>query len=278
MSLKYSLMPVNTFEELQMGAGILVEEGGFNPATGVVTRSKIMGATSGGFNFSTNPTYSDYGEDVDNCPPNTMQMKRLVSVDPSVSGTYLTVNPKFAASLAGAADVYDNNKVVPRVQLKRSDYKGLWVIGDYSNVNTGANAGYLAIHLKNTLNTTGFQIQTTKDEKGTMSFEYHAHYDMDNMDDIPYEIYCKAGSGEGDDIPTVVISERVISIGVGDDYTVSASVRNSDSSVTWTSGDSTVATVSGGVITGESAGNTVITASITDDGVTYTDTSTVIVE
>ena len=58
---------------------------------------------------------------------------------------------------------------------------------------------------------------------------------------------------------------------------LTATVVPENAEVTWTTGSSSVATVSGGVITPEGAGNTIITASITVDGVTYTDTCTVIV-
>lgn len=47
--------------------------------------------------------------------------------------------------------------------------------------------------------------------------------------------------------------------------------------VTWTSSDSTVATVSSGVVTGVGAGTATITASITVDGKTYTDTAAITV-
>ena len=47
--------------------------------------------------------------------------------------------------------------------------------------------------------------------------------------------------------------------------------------VTWSSGSTSVATVSNGTVTGVAAGNTIITASITKDGVTSTDTCTIVV-
>ena len=69
------------------------------------------------------------------------------------------------------------------------------------------------------------------------------------------------------------------SISVPDEGTVTlvASVYPIGTSVTWTTSNSEVATVSGGVVTGEGAGNCIITASITVSGVTFTDTCTVVV-
>ena len=199
--MKYSLLPEDAFQNLQINAGIVVSEDGFVPSTGVVTESKIYGATSGGISFSTNPTYVDFGEDVDNCPANTWQLKRLASVDPTASGTFISVKSVRIADLVGsqsfAVDATTRvAKITQDEQLTADNFKGLWIIGDYSDVNTGDDAGFLAIHLKNTLNMTGFQIQTNKDAKGTMAFEYHAHYDINNPSEHPYEIYCKVGESE----------------------------------------------------------------------------------
>lgn len=195
MALQFTKMPTDTFEQIQLNAGILLDD--FTPATGEIpSTAKILGATSGGLNFTSNPTYVDFGEDVDNCPPNTKQLKRISSFDASISGTFLTCTPDMIASMLGAADVDSTvtTKVVPREQLVDADFEDIWWVGDYSDKNTGANAGFLAIHMMNALNTTGFQIQSGKDAKGTMSFEYHAHYDIEHMETIPFEIYCKAGT------------------------------------------------------------------------------------
>lgn len=187
--MKYTQVPTDAFEKLQMNAGIMVDT--FNPATGVV--GNIMGATTGGFSFASNPSYTDFGEDMDNVPANTKQLKRIQSYDPAISGTFLTVTAANAGTLTGAADVTGDH-VVPRGQLKDSDFKDVWVIGDYSDVNTGANAGFLAVHVMNALNTAGIQWQSTKDGKGQFAFDFHGHYDLEDIDTVPFEIYAKAGT------------------------------------------------------------------------------------
>lgn len=186
--MKYTQVPSDAFEKLQMNAGIMVDT--FNPDTGVI--GNIMGATTGGFSFASNPSYTDFGEDMDNVPANTKQLKRIQSYDPAISGTFLTVTAANAGTLTGAADVTGNH-VVPREQLKDSDFKDVWVIGDYSDVNTGANAGFLAVHVMNALNTAGIQWQSTKDGKGQFAFDFHGHYDLEDIETVPFEIYAKAG-------------------------------------------------------------------------------------
>ena len=192
---KFTKVPEDTFEKLQLNAGILVDT--FTPATGTI--GNILGATTGGIQFASNPEYTDFGEDVDNVPNNTKELKHLSSYDPTMSGTFLTCTPAVIKSLVGGADIdgTDTTKVVPRSELLSTDFQELWWIGDYSDVNTGENAGFIAIHLKNALNTTGFQIQSSKNEKGQMAFEYHAHYSIEAQDEVPFEIYCKAGESTG---------------------------------------------------------------------------------
>lgn len=194
MGLKYTKIPDDTFQKLQMNAGIVATS--FNPETGVV--DGLMGATTGGVNFSSNPTFEDFGEDVDNCPPNMKELKRITAYDPTMSGTFLTCTPAVVKGLIASGDIdgTDNTKVVPRETLLSGDFTDVWWIGDYSDVNTGSSAGFLAVHLMNALNTSGFQIQSSKNAKGQMSFEYHGHYSMSAQDVVPFEIYCKAGTAE----------------------------------------------------------------------------------
>ena len=194
--MKFTQVPTDTFENLVLNAGILVDE--FTPSSGVI--GNLLGATTGGIEFSTNPTYTDFGEDIDNVPENTKQLKRLKSFDPTMSGTFLTVDAATVKSLIGAADVgtSDTTKVIPRNQLLDADFDDVWWVGDYSDKNVDVEsahtAGYIAIHLMNALNTAGFKITSSKDNKAQMAFEYHGHYDISNISTPPFEIYVKAGT------------------------------------------------------------------------------------
>lgn len=81
----------------------------------------------------------------------------------------------------------------------------------------------------------------------------------------------------GEQTPGIELSEHLINLKVDDEFTLTALTVPANATVVWSEGSSSVATVSGGVVTAEGAGNTIITASITDSGVTYTDTCTVVV-
>ena len=270
---KFTQVPNNTFEKLQLNAGILVDA--FTPATGTI--GNILGATTGGIQFASNPEYTDFGEDVDNVPNNMMELKHLNGYDPTMSGTFLTCDTTTIKSLIGSADIdgTDATRVIPRAELEAGDFEELWWIGDYSDVNTGSNAGFIAIHLLNALNTSGFQIQSTKNEKGQMAFEYHGHYSIEEQDKVPFEIYVK---GSGALTPSITLNKNYISIVKNTTYDLKAITNPAGQTVTWSAADSTKASVSNGTVTGgSSAGNTIITASITVNGVTYSDTCTVVV-
>ena len=195
--MKFTKLPPDTFQKLVLNAGILVDA--FTPSTGVI--GNLMGATTGGITFNSNPTYTDFGEDVDNCPNNTMELKRIDQFDPAMSGTFLTLTAAVVKDLIGAADIAvgDTTHVIPRDHLIEDDFKEVWWIGDYSDINndggTGSSqsAGFLAIHLMNSLNTGGFQITSSKNAKGQMAFDFHGHYSLENIEEVPFEVYCKAG-------------------------------------------------------------------------------------
>ena len=194
--MKFTQIPTNTFKELQLNAGILTSN--FTPATGTVESNTILGATSGGINFTATPSYTDLGDDIDNCPKNMMELKKLDSWEAKMSGTFLTVNTAQAKSLLAAADIggSDTTKVTPRNDVDVTDFDDIWWIGDYSDKNGATNGGYIAIHMMNALSTGGFQIQSGDKAKGQFAFEYTAHYSMDAADTVPFEIYIKAGTEE----------------------------------------------------------------------------------
>ena len=272
--MKYTQIPSDTFEKLQLNAGILVDS--FNPATGEI--GNLLGATTGGIEFSTNPEFTDFGEDIDNCPNNMMQLKQLASYDPQMSGTFLTCTAAIAKMLVGAADVSqaDSTRVIPRKDLLTTDFDEVWWIGDYSNVNNGSDAGFIAVRLMNALNQAGIQITSSKNEKGQFAFEFHGHYDMESQDVVPFEIYVKQGESEGE-TPSILLNKHSLTLEEGEDYVFVVDVVPSDATISWSSSATGKASVSDGTVHGEAEGSAIITASITEEGVTYNDTCTVVV-
>lgn len=191
--MKFNRIPEDTFKHIQLGAGAILSA--FDPKTEEISVANIVGATSGGVNFTATPSFADYGEDIDNCPKNMKELKKLESWEVKMSGSYVTVTPASVASMLGAADI-SGDKITPRNDISASDFEDLWWVGDYSDKNGESNGGYIAIHMMNTLSTGGFQIQSTDNAKGKFNFEYTAHYSMSAQSTVPFEVYIKAGTEE----------------------------------------------------------------------------------
>ena len=191
--MKYTKIPETTFQNLQLNAGVLLSA--FNPESATVANESIIGATTGGVNFTATPTFSDYGEDIDNCPNNMMELKKLDSWEITMSGTYVTVDVDAVKSLVGAADVA-GNKITPRNDVLLTDFTDVWWVGDYSDKNGETNGGFVAIHMMNALSTGGFAIQSSDNGKGNFAFTYTAHYSIDAQETVPFEVYVKAGTAE----------------------------------------------------------------------------------
>lgn len=184
--MRFTKIPETTFKQIQLNAGVLATD--FKPESGELKAEDIIGATSGGVSFEATPEFSDYGEDIDNCPKNMKELKVLDNVEAKMSGSFVTVSEQMIALLIGAADS-SKGKITPRRDLVDDDFKDLWWIGDYSDNNSDENGGFLAVHLMNALSTGGFKIQSNDKAKGMFDFEFTGHYSMDAQDVVPYEVF-----------------------------------------------------------------------------------------
>lgn len=105
---KFTVIPQDTFNSLQLDAGVLLKT--FDPAQPAVPAdADIITATTGGINASCVPTYSDFGEDVDNCPNNTKELKHLDGWECTMSTTAIGTSAELIKLSLGAADITDNS-------------------------------------------------------------------------------------------------------------------------------------------------------------------------
>jgi hypothetical protein len=194
--MKFTKIPSDALQKLQINAGILTTD--FTPSTGTIGEAGQIGATTGGVNFTATPAYSDMGADIDNCPKNMKELKKLDSWEVKMTGTFVNADTAIAKRLCGAADIgtTDTTKVTPRNDLKDADFDDIWLVGDYSDKNGETNGGFIAIHMLNALSTGGFQLKTADKSKGQFAFEFTGHYSMSAQDTVPFEIYIKAGTAE----------------------------------------------------------------------------------
>lgn len=185
---KFTKIPENTFNALQIDAGVLLNT--FDPTDPHEPADEdIICATTGGVNPSCVPTYSDYGEDVDNVPNNMMELKHLDGWECTLSTTSLGTSPELIRLALGAADVV-GGKITPRNSIKMTDFSDLWWVGDK------ADGGMVAIRVMNALSTGGFSLQTTKNGKGQVALEITGHVSIQAQDTVPMEFYSTDGEDE----------------------------------------------------------------------------------
>lgn len=180
---RFTVIPQDTFEDMQMDAGVLLKS--FDPEN-VTTPADadIVTATTGGIQIQCVPTYSDLGEDVDNCPNNTKELKHLDGWDCRISTTALGTSAESIKLSLGAADITSaSNKITPRASLNQSDFTDLWWVGDK------AGGGLVACKLINALSTGGFSLQTTKNGKGQTTLELTGHVSINAQTTMPMEFY-----------------------------------------------------------------------------------------
>lgn len=182
---KFTKIAQSTFDELVVDAGVILTE--FDPENPELVDEKIVCATTGGINPTCVPTYSDWGEDVDNCPNGMMELMHLDGWETSLGFTALNITPEGIKLALGVADV-TGNKIVPRRNIDHTkDFRDVWWVGDRSD------DGFVAIRLINALSTSGFSLQTTKNGKGQLAVTLGGHVSIKDQDTVPMEFYVYEG-------------------------------------------------------------------------------------
>lgn len=182
--MRFTRIPADTFEQIQTNAGILLYN--FDPANpDAVKDEDIICPTTGGVTVRCTPTFSDKGEDVDNCPANLLELKNLDSWDCGMDFTSLGTSSKSIRLALGAADIDTNDPthIVPRKALKTTDAQDIWWVGDR------ADGGLVAAVVRKALSTSGFSLKTNKNGKGNTSVSLTGHVTVDTQDEVPMEFY-----------------------------------------------------------------------------------------
>lgn len=194
--MRFTKIPTDTFKSLVINAGVILKE--FDPANPTSDYdANIVGATSGGVNITAVPSFKDFGEDIDNCPRNMLELKKIDAWEVKMSGSFITLDADMTALLLAAADsTASSNKVTPRTDLADSDFNDLWFVGDYSDKNGATKGGFAAIKVLNALSTGGFSLQSTDKGKAKIAFEFTGHVSINAQDVVPFEVYIKAGEAE----------------------------------------------------------------------------------
>lgn len=179
----------DAFDTLQLDAGVLLSSFDLSDPYTPPDDEDIIATTTGGINPTCTPTYSDFGEDVDNVPNNMMEFKHLDGWECAMAFSSIkfnAANTKWALGAADISDVTGNlgiKKITPRGDVKLDDFSDLWWVGDK------ADGGAFAVKLINGLSTGGLSIQSTKNGKGTSQMTITGHVSIKNQDVMPMEFY-----------------------------------------------------------------------------------------
>jgi hypothetical protein len=185
---KFVRVSENSFNEIQLEAGLILNK--FDPTGATeVADEDIVCATTGGIEIACKPTYTDYGEDIDNVPTNMLEFKEVDGWDCSISFTALNVSLAVMQFALGAADV-TGNKIAPRFDMSEADAKDIWWVGER------ADGGFVACRLMNALSTDGLTLKTSKKGKGQLSCTLTGHVSITAQDVVPMEFYVQEGASE----------------------------------------------------------------------------------
>lgn len=181
---RFTVIPLDTFKGLAYNAGVLTTKFDIRHPERF-TEADVLTATKGGLQVNCKATYSDLGEDVDNCPNNTKELKQLEGWDCSISTTAIDVSKEVVRLALGAADINANTgAIVPRRDLKQSDFRN-----NVTCLIDKPNGGYICVILNNALSTEGFSLQTGKNAKGELPLTLAGHYSIKQQKVVPMVIY-----------------------------------------------------------------------------------------
>lgn len=185
MARKFTRISQDAFSKFAIDAGLVLNkfdvDGNAN-----VAEEDIICATTGDVSATCVPTYSDMGEDVNNCPAGMIELMNLDGWETRVAFTALDITEETLRLALGAADV-SSGKVTPRRTLNiEKDFGNIWLVFDL------LGGGYAAVHLMNALSTAGLSLTLTKNAKGQLQVELMGHVSIENQDVVPMEFYVSA--------------------------------------------------------------------------------------
>lgn len=183
----WSQVTSDSLDLVQVQAGMILTS--FNTTTPAApTADSVLCATTGGIQADCVPTYEDFGEDIDNCPNNTKEMKRITGWDCTLSFTALDMSGEmFKAALGAAVKTAETTahpeSVEPRAQVAVQDFSDLWFVSERIDDKI------IAIQLKNALSTGGFSYKTQKNGKGQLTVTFTGHVSISTQDVVPMAFY-----------------------------------------------------------------------------------------
>ena len=170
-------------DKMQVNAGLLLNE--FDIANPVEPDdSAIVTETTGDFSITCTPETTDFFEDVNNAPVNTMEGKRITGWTCGLSVTALSVTEEMIKTALGAYEVDEDGGIRPRSTYKVEDFKSLYWIGDMIDENK-----LFVVAMDNTVSTAGLSFTATNNGKGGIALELTPHTSIAEQHKVPMAFY-----------------------------------------------------------------------------------------
>lgn len=169
-----------SLDNVQINAGMILAS--FNPSSVTAPEADdIVCATTGGIQVDCTPTFEDFGADIDNCPNNTKELKKVTGWECKFTFTAVEVTEKTIALALGAAGSV-SNEVQPQNELIGANFNTIWFVSER------VDNKIIAIELKNGLGG-GLSYKTQKNAKGQLSITLTGHISMADSDEVPMTFY-----------------------------------------------------------------------------------------
>lgn len=169
-----------SLDNVQINAGMLLKS--FNPTTPAApSAADIICATTGGITATCTPTFEDFGADIDNCPENTKELKKVTGWECTLAFTAVEVTADTIKLALGAAGTV-GSEIQPQNELINADFTDVYFVSER------VDDKIVAIHLKNGLGG-GLSYKTQKNGKGQISVTLTGHISLEDIDDVPMSFY-----------------------------------------------------------------------------------------
>lgn len=181
MSRAFNQVTQDAIDNIQINAGLVLKN--FNPSEPTApATSDIICATTGGITAACVPTFEDFGADIDNCPNDTKDMKRITGWSCTLSFTALNITEDTIKLALGAASVI-GKEIQPRANVLPVDFSKIWFVSEK------VNDTIVAISLENALSTGGFSFKTQKNGKGQLTVTLTGHFTIAEQDKVPMHFF-----------------------------------------------------------------------------------------
>lgn len=248
---KWNRISEDAFKKMHYDSGVLVKN--FDPTNFAEPKEEdILCTTSGNITVTVGMETVDLGDDVNGIHGQFAELQMITQRTYSLGFTSLDLDLEGLKIAMGAADI-EGNSVKPRIYLKSSDF-----IKNIALIMFRLDGAVTAACLDYGLSTGGLSLTTSKAGKVTNAMTLTGFQSLSNQSKPAMSFYTAIST-------EVTLDKHEADMTVGGDTLTLNATAPDGVTLTWTSDNTSEATVQDGVVTAIAAGTVTITASYTDE-------------